>query len=231
MNNVTAIINSMKIYCRKDGRFEGRNFLGDGKSKSFYGKTKVELKNKAKEYLLKIENGYKEPKKIILNDYIEYWLRTYKLYKIEPSSYSRLYSVYQHQIRDSIGRKKIGDVTTSDIQKLIDEHANPSDDNVQPLALSGLKKILHFLRPCFQMAVTEGIIHTNPCDNVILPVESCIVVQTKEQICMSDDEMERFKNAALRKYKSTGEYMSRNGLVLLIILNLGLRVGEMQALE
>lgn len=228
---MTAIINNMAIYSRKDGRCEGRIFLGNGKPKSFYGKTKSEVKNKAKEYLLKVENGYKEPKKILLNDYIEYWLKTYKLNKIEPSSYSRLYSVYHYQIKDSIGVQMIGNITTSDIQKLIDEHANPIDDKVKPLALSGLKKIIHLLKPCFQMAVTEGIISSNPCNSIQLPVESCITVKTKEQICMSDDEMERFKEAALDRYKTTGEYRSRNGLLLLLMLNLGMRVGEMQALE
>lgn len=221
----------MSIYSRKDGRYEGRIFLGNGKSKSFYGKTKSELKNKAKEYLYKVENGYKEPEKILLNDYIEYWLKTYKLNKIEPSSYSRLYSVYHHQIKNSIGLKMIGNVTTADIQELIDERANPTTDKVKALSLSGLKKIVHLLKPCFQKAVVEGIITSNPCNDVVLPVESCVTVKAKEQICLSDEEMERFKEAALLRYKTTGEYRSRNGLVLLIILNLGLRVGEMQALE
>lgn len=231
MNNITVAINNMSIYSRKDDRYEGRLFLGNGKSKSFYGKTKSEIKNKAKEYLLKVENGYREPKKIMLNDYIEYWLKTYKLNKIESSSYSRLYSVYYHQIKNSIGLKMIGNITTGDIQKLIDERANPTTDKVKPLALSGLKKIMHLLKPCLQMAVTEGIIHSNPCDNVKLPVESCITVKAKEQVCMSDDEIKRFKEAALLQYKTTGEYRSRDGLVLLLMLNLGLRVGEMQALE
>ena len=81
------------------------------------------------------------------------------------------------------------------------------------------------------MAVREGIISSNPCDNVVLPVESCISVKTKEQITMSDNEIERFKEAALTRYKTTGEYRSRDALVLLIILNLGLRAGEMQALR
>ena len=70
MNNVTAIINSMSFKVRKDGKLEGRLTV-DGKRKSFYGKTKAEIKQKVKEYLLKIENGYKEPTKIIFNDYIE----------------------------------------------------------------------------------------------------------------------------------------------------------------
>ena len=36
-----------------------------GNGKSFYGKTKSEVKNKAKEFLKKVENGYKDPKKIL----------------------------------------------------------------------------------------------------------------------------------------------------------------------
>ena len=67
----------MDIREREDGRLEGRLTI-KGKRKSFYGKTKTDVKQKAKEYLNKIENGYIEPKKIRLNDYIEYWLKTYK---------------------------------------------------------------------------------------------------------------------------------------------------------
>lgn len=53
MNNVSAIINQMKIKERSDGRFEGRITV-NGNRKSFYGKTKSEVKNKAKEFLLKL---------------------------------------------------------------------------------------------------------------------------------------------------------------------------------
>lgn len=230
MNNVSATINSMNIKMRPDNRFEGRITV-DGTRKSFYGSTKAEVKQKAKEYLQKIENGYREPKKITLNEYIEYWLVTYKFNKIEPSSYTRLYRVYECQLKNSLGQRMIGNITTQDIQKLIDEHANPSNDRVKPLALSGLKRILHLLKPCLEMAVSEGIICKNPCGNVILPVKSCIQTQTKEQTTMTDPEISEFKEAALAKYKTTNKYKSRDAIVLLIMLNLGVRVGEMLALE
>lgn len=220
----------MVIKERLDGRLEGRVTV-NGIRKSFYGSSKAEIKQKAKEYLTKVENGYKEPKKIIFNDYMEYWLKTYKLNKIEPSSYTRLYSVYECQLKDTLGRKKIGEITTADIQNLIDIRANPIDSSERPLALSGLKRIIHFLRPCFCTAVNEGIIYRNPCDNVILPVESCITVETKEQHTMNDQEIQKFKESALSIYKTTNDYKSRDGIVLLVILNLGLRVGEMLALE
>lgn len=230
MNNISTIINEMNIKKRSDGRFEGRITVKE-KRKSFYGKTKVEVKQKAKEYLQKVEQGYKEPEKIRLNDYIEYWLKTYKWNKIEPSSYTRLYKVYEYQIKNTIGKKMIGNIDSSDIQNLIDNYANPSNKNVKPLALSGLKKIIHLLRPCLNKAVSEGIIQKNPCEEIVLPVESCIRTQTKTQISLSDAEIEEFKIAALAKYKTTNEYKSRDAFVLLLMLNLGLRVGEAIALK
>lgn len=230
MNNVTAMINSMSIKMRSDNRFEGRITI-NGKRKSFYGSTKAEIKQKTKEYLQKVENGYKDPKRITFNEYAEYWFVTYKSGKIEPSSYTRLYRVFDSQIRNTLGKKFIGEIKTGDIQRLIDEYANPSNDTVKPLAMSGLKKILQFLRPCFKMAVKEEIISSNPCDDVILPNASYVMVETKCQNSLNDVEINQFRNAALEKYKTTGEYRSRNAIVLLIILNLGLRAGEALALE
>lgn len=230
MNNAATVIRNMNIRERSEGRYEGRVTI-KGVRKSFYGTTKAEVKSKAKEYLQKVENGFREPEKIKLNDYIEYWLKTYKWNKIEPSSYTRLYKVYENQIKTTIGNKLIGDIETCDIQKLIDNYANPSDKKIKPLSLSGLKKIVHLLRPCMNKAISESIIHVNPCDDVELPVESCVQVQTKQQITLSDTEIEEFKTAALDQYKTTGEYRSRDAFVLLLILNLGLRVGEAVALK
>lgn len=62
-------------------------------------------------------------------------------------------------------------------------------------------------------------------------MESCIRTQTKTQISLSDAEIEDFKIAALAKYKTTNEYKSRDAFVLLLMLNLGLRVGEAIALK
>ena len=225
MNIISSIVNNMTIRERKDGRLEGRISI-QGKRKGFYGKTKTEVKNQAKEHLQKVENGYKEPKSIIFNEYMEYWLTTFKENKIESSSYNRLCSVYTHQIHDSIGNKKIGQITTKDIQDLIDSHANPLDPAVKPLALSGLKRILNLLNPCLKKAVEEGVIQKNPCEHVILPKESCILKKTKQQFSLSDKELEEFKVTALSKYKSTKDYRSRDALVLLLMLNLGLRVGD-----
>lgn len=227
--NIPSIINNMTIYVRKDNRLEGRITI-DGKRKSFFGRTKSEIRIKAKEYLQKVENGYKEPKKIVLNDYIDYWLKTYKENKIEPSSYTRLYGTYVQHIKNTIGTMYIGDITTKVIQNLIDEYANPQL-NGKALSLSGLKKILQLLRPCLEKAIEENIIYKNPCNNVILPKEGLIQKKTKKQYSLTDEEIAKIKTAAFKKYKSRDEYCSRDAFVLLTVLNLGLRAGEVLALN
>lgn len=229
MNNVTAIINKMNIRERKDNRYEGRITVNNNR-KCFYGHTKSEVKQKAKDYLLKVENGYREPKSILLNEYIEYWLSNYKYNKIEPSSYDKLERIYYNQIKDTIGKKKIGDIKTKDIQMIIDEYANPTNNLTKPLAKSGLKKIIHLLNPCFKKAIQEGIIYNNPCKDVLLPIDSAILMPTKEQFALSDLEMQSLKEECLVRYKHGG-YKYRNGLILMIMLNTGVRVGEMLALE
>ncbi len=228
--NISAIINTITIRKRTDGRYEGRLTCNNNR-KSFYGKTKSEIKNKAKQYLMKLEHGYKDPKKITFEEYAEYWFKTYKKGKIEPSSYTRLYRVFDAQIRDKLGNKNIGDIQTSHIQKIIDEYANPSSSNEKMLAVSGLKKIIQFLNPCFKTAVKEEIIQFNPCEDVQLPSQSYIKKETKQQYSLNDEEIERFKISALKKFSKKDEYITRNSLSLLLILNLGLRAGEAISLE
>lgn len=222
-------IKKLKITERNNGLYEARATV-NGKRKSFYGRTKAEVKTKYKKYLEEIENGFVEPKDIALNDYIEYWLKTYKQKTIEPSSYDKLERVYLYQIKPDIGKKKIGKVTTKDIQDLIDERAKPTKKDTKALAKSGLKKIYSLLNSCLNQAVKEGVISKSPCRDVIIPKEQFIQVETKEQFSLNDTEMQNFKNIALHKL-SNGLYKYRDGLILVIMLNTGLRVGEMLALN
>lgn len=228
--NIMSMINKMNVRKRNDGRYEGRITVNE-KRKCFYGQTKAEVKTKAKEYLQKVANGYKEPEKIKVSEYVEYWLTRYKYRTIEPSSYTRLYKTYNNQIKPYIGNYYIGNLTTTHIQNLINEFANPRNPDIKPLAMSGLKKVIQLLRPCLNVAVNEGVIQKNPCDDVVMPSESYVQVKTKEQFSLSDEELEEFKNAALATYKTTGEYRSRDALVLLLVVSLGLRAGEIIALE
>ena len=64
-----------------------------------------------------------------------------------------------------------------------------------------------------------------------LPSQSYIKKETKQQYSLNDEEIERFKISALKKFSKKDEYITRNSLSLLLILNLGLRAGEAISLE
>lgn len=229
---IKRFINQVTIKEREDGRFEARPTI-NGKRKSFYGHTKGEVREKIKKYLMKVENGYIEPKKIVFAEYMLYWLKTFKWNRIEDSSYTRLYSVYHHQLKDTIGKKYIGDITQEMIQEFIYEgaKAHPNDPNMVSLSRTGLKKQVDFMRPCLKQAVKEGIIVKNPCEDIIIPKERRVAKKSKKQRAMSDRELELMKSAAFEQYSNRKEYKSRDAFVHLIMVNLGLRVGEMIALR
>lgn len=212
---------------RKNGLMEGR-LSYKGERKSFYGTSKAECKRKAREYLEKKEKGTYNPNKVTLNEYMEEWLNLYKRTTVEPSSYARLVSVFRHQVRDSIGKKKMSEITSDEIQKLINDHALGIGGK-KPLAKSGLKRIMHLLGPCFVHAVKKGVIAKNPCEGVVIPRESNIVTKTKEQFALSDEEIVRFKNAAFIRTKN-GYIRYRDAIVLVFMVGTGLRIGEMIAL-
>lgn len=98
------------------------------------------------------------------------------------------------------------------------------------LAQSGLKRIKHLIGPCFDYAVEQGVIRKNPCNSVSIPKESNIVVKTKEQFSLSDEEIIAFKKAAMI-FTSAGVVRYRDAIVCVLLVATGLRIGEMLALE
>lgn len=81
-----------------------------------------------------------------------------------------------------------------------------------------------------EYAFDEGIIRRNPCSKVVVPNENTLDVKTKEQFALSDDEIIRFKEEALRTAKN-GTVIYRDPVVFVLMIALGIRVGEACALK
>ena len=233
-------------------------------SESVYGKSKAECKNKAHDYITMIENGQCTAKtRDTLEEYMEYWLENVAKISKEPSSYSKQVSVYKCQIKGTaLGRKKLSDITTSDIQEFINSFANGADHETPEqrkkrmqewtekqekagikkklsaeewyklyykekgkvpllLAKSGLNRIKHLIGPCLRSAVDDGLIPKKPCDKVIIPKSIYVKTKTKEQFSMSDDEIAKFKEAALI-FTKHGIIRYRDAVVLLIMVATGI---------
>lgn len=231
MNTLTQAINKASIRTKKNGLIEAR-ICYKGEQKSFYGHTAVEWKRKVKEYY---ENKDKEKEKVsnksnqTLNEVMLNWLETYKSTSIEPSSYARLVTVFKNQIKPSFGKKIISEITADDVQKLINDHAKGTNGK-KALAKSGLLRLKDLLNPCFKHAIKRGLISTNPCEELQIPTGSNIIVKTKEQFSLNDEEIIKFKAIAMTTTK-VGNIKYRDYVILVIMIATGMRIGEMLVLE
>lgn len=200
---------------RKDGKWEARIFI-DGESKSLYGKNETEVKRKLREYTRLKAKGYNNVKKITLNEYLYNWLITYKMGVVKSSTYDRMESTYLNHIKNTIGKKQMGNIDSNDIQKLINEKINPTNENIKPLSRSSIKKILELLNPCFEHAVDRGDLNNNPMRLVRIPHQDNFIVKTKEMYTLTDSEMSAIRDIAVMKRKN-GEPYYRYAYVIMIM--------------
>jgi integrase len=219
---------SGSIRQRKDGSWEARICI-DGENKSFYAKSQPEVKRKLKEYVRLKAKGYNNVKKITLNEYLYNWLVTYKLGVVKQSTYDRMEGTYNHHIKNTIGKRQMGSIDAKDIQLLISEKVNPKDGKTKPLSYSSVKKIYELLNPCLEFAVQIGDLNVNPMKYVKMPHKDNFIVKTKELFALTDDEMKALKTVADMK-RINGEPYYRYANIHMIMLNTGVRVGEMLAL-
>lgn len=216
------------IRTRSDGRIEGRISI-DGVKKSVYGKTEAEVKRKIRQFRIEFDQGKINPKTDRLGEFIEKWLVNYKFNELKPSSYDRLERLYLSHIKNSrIANKLIGNINSNDIQSLLDNMVSPQNDE-RAYARSTAKKVYELLSEMYKFAQGEYDLKYNPMTKVRIPKEEKCEVKVKETFALTPTQISAFESQCLVKSNKTYKY--KYGLVFLMMLSLGLRVGEMLALE
>jgi integrase len=207
---------------RPNGSFMGRISI-DGTQKTVYGKSENEVKKKLNEYKNSTIRGENIIKKISVNAYIENWLHIYKKPTLKASSYDRLERTYLHHINKTrIGLSQLGNFSTESIQNLINEKG-------QSLSFSSVKKIYELFNSCLKQALVARDINFNPVDGVILPKQTNMAIQTKRIPFLTKDECKLLLKAASLQ-KKNGDPIYQYAPAVIIMLNTGLRIGELLAL-
>ncbi len=199
---------------RKDGRWEGRYTGKDGKTHSVYGKTYKETKEKL--CTERIEKRYKT--KLQKTDIVYFelvcdeWLKKKKL-RLKESSYATYYTtVYKHLI--PVWRNKnihCIDFQT-DIQNLIQKKQDEklSSKRIKEI-LCRLEQILIYAEQKYNLS--HVWIEADFADSV-----------TKEVTILSEEEQKKLSQKLLIQH-------DRKKLGILLSLYLGLRIGEVCALQ
>ena len=213
---------------RKDGKWTarldlGKNIDGKRKIKAVYGKTSKEVKTKMKELQNEIvKYSVVNFPKISIDELLNDWKTSIKKYELKPSSYDRLEQTIKNNIVPYLGFLRASSITSNDIQNYINELTEKG------YSYSTIKKAYNALNAALSLAVERDYIRKNPCSSVRLPKQ---IQRSKSDIEFFDDgEVDIIMNSSIKRYK-TGRYIYKHGYAIILLLNTGMRVGELLALK
>lgn len=202
------------LYQRKDGRYEAKAQI-NGIKIDIIDKNLKTLKEKLKSAreLAEKQVDYKKSD-ITLDEWFDEWFIRYKQPKVKVSSIAALKRSYKNGFGIYLGKKKISEITSDNIQDVINYHQQNGK------AASTTRSALSLLQQCFERAVNNQYIPINPCYDLCVSWE-------KE----SGDKLSRFlsEEEQIRFLKETkGNWYEE---MLYIMFLTGMRVGEIGGLK
>lgn len=210
------------IYKMSNGKFRGQltigyNENGSPKRKSFTGKTKKEVSDKMKAFYVDNNRGLlPTDDKITLSQWFYTWLFTYRIHDLKPSSFERYEGLYRNYIESSsLGKIKLMDLRTHHIQAYYNSLV--SEEGKSP---STIKTINKCLKSCLNQALKEGYVAKNYCTIITLPKDSESPKDTINVFTL--EEQQRFMKECIN---------NKNGMLYILALGTGLRLGEILALR
>lgn len=213
-------------------RFEKRVH---GKRAVVYGKSVQECRRnmKAKEQELEEKEKYQHPTETsavaLLEDAVAEWLVTFKKPMLKGRSYDTIEGTFNNQIKNTfLGRTSIQLVSSNDVQKHINELIDTKSE-------STAKKTMGLLKQFFEYYYARDI-NNNPMNLVRMPKKQIKytniedIHDEEEMIVLSDEEIELLTNELSKPYKC-GEIGYSYGHMLLFMIWVFMRVGEVIALQ
>ncbi|MDK9865282.1 MAG: tyrosine-type recombinase/integrase [Staphylococcus equorum] len=191
------------------------NEKGDRKSISKSGfRTKSEAKRAAVELENSLNTGMQVQKDYLLDDWMEYYLKTWRNDKLSQSTIE-IEKFSKMRVIKFYGNIPIKSITSSLHQEFINDLIEKG------YSKSTIKKSHSFLNRALQQAVYDRILHFNPCDNVELKHRD--LKQPEKAQYIPKDKIKPFL-AAVKKRDVYQYYMFR------FMVETGIRVGEANAL-
>lgn len=183
---------------------------GEKKRISARGKTEREALTK----LAKIKAEYDAGIRTINNNtpfakWYEEWMVTYKKPKVKIAHYEVINSIFKTYFLPVLGNIEISKIKPINVQKAM--------NTMQGKSKSYCRNAKAMLKDCFKTAKRNGIILTNPAEDITMPE----IKSTEKRRALTEAERELFIQTA-QKHK--------HGLLFGITYACGLRPGEVRAL-
>lgn len=173
-----------KTYEYWEGRIE---IPSEGKrvQRSITGKTQKEVRQKMTEVLNSLNKGtYQAPNKITVETWFKEWLDTFVAGKVKPYTLTGYDVVIRNHVNPNLGAMQLQVVNGTHIQRMYNKML---DNGTAPKTIKNVGAVMH---KAFSVAVKQGMIAVNPCDNAELPA-----MQQHEIKPLSDADIPNFLEA------------------------------------
>jgi integrase len=202
--------NEGTIRKRSDGRWEGRVALPDGKSKSYYGKTRQEVARRLNQAIRDTEQGLPLPsERQTVEQFLTAWLEI-KRPKVEHNSYLVYETAVRRYIAPVLGAIPLAKLTAQQIETMYARECEKLSPNT-------VQKHHNVLRQALKHAVRLGLIQRNPVDLVEPPSGKRSVIQV-----LTEEQSKKF----LQQAQGT-----RLEALYWLALSTGMRQGELLGLQ
>lgn len=188
----------------------------DGKRVTITDYDLAELRKRENELLVAMDKGQtmqNRNQKMTLNDYFDFWLKTYAPNKVKISTLTRYMEYYNLYIRQTLGNRKIGKLTKVDFQIVFNDMID------RGIGYSTLNIGRSLLNNVFECALDDDIVVKNPVRNVDIGSND-----PKEKKIVSSEQLEIFMD-----YVKNSKYAYDYPLFV-TLFNTGMRVNELAAL-
>ena len=213
---------------RKDGYWVGRYDAGtkpNGKRdvRVVYGKTEPEAKRKLKDLIKELnKTEYTYVQRSSVKDYMLDWLTQTKRNELKPKSYDRLEQTLEKDVFPYIGHLQLQAISTRDVQLMIN---NLRDSG---RSYSSIKKAYEAVNACFKHGLVQNTVSANPAAGVSIPSQK--LFKKKQIPYYTQEEANKIVTQALSLWNN-GVRRYPLGDFVPLILNTGLRLGEILALQ
>lgn len=201
---------------RKDGRYSYSWKDRTGERHYIYAKELAALRQKEAALRREYDMGLDpmKAKSVSVNDMVEKYLD--QKHNLKTTTKGTYKYIFEHFISETFGKNKIVDVKYSDVKKFY--YSLIIDRGIKGTTVDHVHCVLH---PSFQMAVRDGLIRTNPSDEVMNEIKrSKFWVKTKRKALTVDEQ-----RVFLKHLKETREYVGWLPIIT-VLIGTGMRIGE-----
>ena len=231
------LLTNGNAFKRTDGRWCGvvwyMDESGERKRKSFSGTTKQEVNKKMTEYIAEFDKMVEasDESKKTLQDSMQNWLQVFKYPSVERTTYDRLECTAKNQIYTILGDKIVGNIKASDIKQLLNHWMS------EDYAYTTVKKVYIILGEYFRYLMQQELIQKNPMQSApMIKKANFMAAQGKENLPTNEtvtiftpEEIAKLKEEASKQY-ATGKKLYKQAGAIFLMLNTGLRTGEVLGL-